>query len=150
MINVGFLVNQPIGFSRDIHFEPENLTIPPDLFLQNFSGTLRLGRTPQGVLGFGEFQGHLELECVRCLNPFWLLCETSFKETFSFKDQNSIEPGQLIPGDRNIDFAPLLREYLLLEIPINPICRPECKGLCIVCGVDLNETKCEHLSTNTD
>jgi uncharacterized protein len=147
-INVGFLVNQPIGFSRDIHFSPENLTIPPDLDLQNFSGTLRLGHTPQGVLAFGEFNGHLELECVRCLNTFWLSLKTSFKEMYSFKNQNIVEPSLVIPGDRNIDFAPLLREYLLLEVPINPICEPECKGLCAVCGVDLNETNCEHLDTN--
>lgn len=49
-----------------------------------------------------------------------------------------------IPEDGNIDFGPILREYLLLEMPIKPLCKPDCKGLCTVCGENLNLTTCEH------
>ena len=44
----------------------------------------------------------------------------------------------------HIDLAPLIREYALLDVPIKPICKPACKGLCPVCGEDLNQVDCGH------
>ena len=38
-----------------------------------------------------------------------------------------------------LDLAPLLREYLVLDIPSRPLCRPDCRGLCPECGNNLNE-----------
>jgi uncharacterized protein len=143
-INVGFLLNQPIGASRDIHFELENLKLHPDLELRNFIGLVRLGRTPQGVLVSGEFQAGMEMECVRCLTPHIQPLQAAFKELYAFKNKPTTEAGLVIPSDWNIDLAPLIREYLFLEIPIKPLCRPDCKGLCPECGADLNETICEH------
>jgi len=55
-----------------------------------------------------------------------------------------VETELVVPDDGYINLAPLTRDYLLLELPIKPICRPDCKGLCPVCGVNLNETICEH------
>jgi uncharacterized protein len=50
----------------------------------------------------------------------------------------------ILPEDAHIDLQPLIREYALLEIPIKPICKPDCKGLCPVCGEDLNQVDCGH------
>jgi uncharacterized protein len=50
----------------------------------------------------------------------------------------------VIPEDGNVDFAPLVREFLLLEVPIKLLCREDCIGLCSVCGENLNLTTCEH------
>jgi len=44
----------------------------------------------------------------------------------------------------------LLREYLVLDIPSRPLCRPECKGLCPECGNNLNESTCEHPESQID
>ncbi len=49
-----------------------------------------------------------------------------------------------MPEDAQIDLQPLMREYALLEIPINPLCRADCRGLCPVCGEDLNRQDCGH------
>ena len=54
------------------------------------------------------------------------------------------ESGLLVPEDGQIDLEPLLREYALLEFPISPVCKPDCKGLCPVCGENLNRTDCGH------
>jgi uncharacterized protein len=54
------------------------------------------------------------------------------------------ESGLLAPEDGQIDLEPLLREYALLEIPISPLHSPDCKGLCPVCGENLNKTDCGH------
>ncbi len=41
-----------------------------------------------------------------------------------------------------IDLGPDIRQELLIEFPVNPLCRPECKGLCRSCGHNLNESVC--------
>jgi uncharacterized protein len=53
-------------------------------------------------------------------------------------------PGEMtFDGDSGfIDLAPLVRDLSLLDMPINPICRPDCQGLCMECGQNLNEGDC--------
>lgn len=142
-INVGFLVNQQIGASRDIHFEFPELQLT-DLELADFEGTARFSRTPQGILTQGVFNAKLNAECVRCLAEFQQELHMTFNELFAFKYKGLSESGLVMPEDGNVDLAPLVREYLLLEMPLSPICRPDCKGLCTVCGADLNVEPCEH------
>lgn len=143
-VNVGFLINQPIGTSRDIHFDFPNLDLSPDLALLMVHGLERIRRTPQGLLVQADFKANLQCECVRCLAEFEQPLHTLFSELFAFKTKGTSESGLLVPEDGNIDLAPLLREYLLLEIPIRPLCTLDCKGLCVDCGVNLNLVTCEH------
>lgn len=107
-------------------------------------GLERISRTPQGLLVQSDFKAIAQCECVRCLAEFEQPLHTVFSELFAFKTSGMSESGLLVPEDGNIDLAPLLREYLLLEIPIRPLCTPDCKGLCIDCGANLNLTTCEH------
>jgi uncharacterized protein len=65
---------------------------------------------------------------------------------YAFSPRSVAENGLILAEDANIDLEPIVREYLLVEVPINPLCRPDCKGLCTICGADLNETTCEHQS----
>ena len=65
-------------------------------------------------------------------------------ELYAFNNKSVSESGLLMPEDGHIDLQPLIREYALLEVPINPICKPDCKGLCPVCGEDLNQVDCGH------
>jgi uncharacterized protein len=143
-INVGFLHNEPIGSYRDIHFDYPELQLPPDFVVQNFAGGVRISRTPQGLLTEGKFNAEVTLECVRCLEPFVQHLETTFNEVFAYKDQDFTESGLIVPEDGNIDLGPVVREYLMLEYPIKPLCKPDCQGLCIVCGENLNLNTCEH------
>lgn len=143
-VNVGFLINQPIGTSRDIHFDFSKLNLPPDLALIAVQGLERISRTPQGLLVQADFKANMVCECVRCLTEFEQPLHTIFSELFAFKARGMSESGLLVPEDGNIDLAPLLREYMLLEIPIRPLCAPDCKGLCIDCGANLNIMTCEH------
>jgi len=55
-----------------------------------------------------------------------------------------------LPEDGHIDLSPLVREYMLLDIPIKPLCSTDCKGLCPVCGENLNETQCGHTTESID
>lgn len=144
-LNVGFLLNQPIGTNRDIHFEYPQVNIKPDFSLTDFLGVARVSRTPQGILVQGEFQGRTPAECVRCLSGFEQPLHTTFDELYAFDQRSVTESGLILPEDANIDLEPLVRDYLLIEMPISPLCREDCKGLCSICGQNLNEvTNTEH------
>jgi uncharacterized protein len=68
----------------------------------------------------------------------------SFSDLYAFDKRNITESGLLVPEDAQIDLEPLLREYALLEFPISPVCKPDCKGLCQICGENLNRNPCGH------
>jgi uncharacterized protein len=71
-------------------------------------------------------------------------------ELYAFNKKSISESELLVPDDAHIDLAPLIREYALLEIPINPLHAPDCKGLCIECGQDLNIADCGHSQQEGD
>ena len=142
--NVGFLVHQPIGSSHDFSFDYPAVQLSTDFHLTQFNGTAHISRTPQGLLVEADLAGNLQLECVRCLDEYQQAISANFAELFAFRYRRNIESEQFVPEDGHIDLEPLARDYLLLEQPIKPICRPNCKGLCSYCGVNLNETTCEH------
>ncbi len=142
-INVGFLLNQPVGASRDIPFEIPRLTYP-DIELLDLTGEVRLTRTVQGVLVQASFDAFKAEECVRCLAEFMQPLHITFTELYAFKTKSVTDSGLLLPESGDIDLVPLVRELMLLEVPIKPLCRPDCKGLCVICGADLNVETCEH------
>lgn len=143
-LNVGFFFNLPIGSYRDIHFDFPELTLPPDLDVTDFSGSVHISRAPQGLLFEGKFKAFTQIECVRCLEPFDQLLEIDLNEVYAYGSRSFTESGLYVPEDGNIDLAPITREYLLLDSPIKPLCRPDCQGLCVICGENLNLGKCEH------
>ncbi len=143
-LNVGFLISATIGTNRDFTFDYEKMHLGEDLAVHNFIGTARFSRTPQGLLLQGEFKAETDLECVRCLDMYIQSLGWSVTDLYAFDQRNITESGLLVPEDGQIDLEPLLREYALLEIPISPVCKPDCKGLCPVCGENLNKTDCGH------
>jgi uncharacterized protein len=143
-LNVGFLINATIGTSRDFNFDFEVMRLGDDLSVRAFSGVARFSRTPQGLLLQGEFTANTDLECVRCLEMYSQLLQWSVTDLYAFDRRNMTESGLLVPEDGQIDLEPLLREYALLEFPISPLHSPDCKGLCPVCGENLNRTDCGH------
>lgn len=143
-INVGFLLNQPVGSNRDIHFDYTNIPLSPDFQIKKLEGVARINRTPQGILVDADFCAYQNEECVRCLEPFEQELHTRFQELFSFQSHPTTDPSLVVPEDGNLDLGPLTRDYLLLEKPIKALCKPDCKGLCSVCGEDLNLQPCIH------
>jgi uncharacterized protein len=143
-INVGFFHNLSVGSYRDIHFDFPEIHLPPDLDLKQFSGVVHISRTPQGLLFEGKFEAVTRSECVRCLEPFDLELKTEFDEVYAYQSETFTESGLYVPENGNIDLAPLVREYLMIENPIKPICKPDCQGLCTICGENLNKNTCEH------
>lgn len=143
-INVGFIVHEEVGYVAEFPFEFDKVKIGDDLELRDFSGLVNVGRTPQGLLVTGDFSGTTSLECARCLKPLDQRLSWTMTELYAFNEKSISESGLIVPEDAKIDLEPLIRDYALLEIPISPLCKPDCKGLCPVCGQDLNVRDCGH------
>src|SRR5687767_1693262 len=142
-INVGFIIHEETGYSHEIAFELDKIKLD-DLELQNLTGSVIIGRTPQGLIVQGKFSADTKLECVRCLREFNFSLNWDITDLYAFNRKSVSESELLVPDDAHIDLAPLIREYALLEIPIKPLHDPDCKGLCIECGQDLNIRDCGH------
>lgn len=138
------MLNAAIGTSRDFTFDYETMPLGEDLRLRNFVGSVRFNRTPQGLLLQAGFAASADLECVRCLTEFAQALQWELTELYAFDRRSMTESELLVPEDGYIDLEPLLREYALLEFPISPICKTDCKGLCPVCGENRNQTDCGH------
>jgi uncharacterized protein len=143
-LNVGFIIHEEIGYSHRFPLEYDKAVLGEDLTLENFSGLIVIDRAQQGLVVQGEFTGDTTLECVRCLKEFRQTLHGEWTELYAFTQKSVSESGLLMPEDGHIDFAPVLREYALLEFPIKALCRSDCKGLCIECGQDLNVKDCGH------
>ena len=149
-LNVGFLVHSPIGTSRDFNFDFDHIVLRPDLALDQLKGVVKIGRTPQGLLVQGEFEAKVDAECVRCLTDFKQPLKAEFDELFAFDRRSMTESGLILAEDGKIDLEPIVREYLVIELPINPFCKDDCKGLCLFCGMDLNQIGNEHHLHDTE
>lgn len=143
-LNVGFIVHQEVGYKRKFPFEFEQIQISDDLDLRHFEGAATIGHTPQGLIVQANFSAETTLECARCLNDFKYVLSWNLTELYAFNEKSVSESELILPDDAHIDLQPLIREYALLEVPINPICKPTCKGLCSECGEDLNKNDCGH------
>jgi len=143
-LNVGFLINLPVGESRDFLFDVKKYRFEPDLDLDGISGRAHISKAAQGLLVQVEVKAIIQTECVRCLAPFILSLKTEFTELYAFTWDSTTESGLTLPDDAHINLEPLLREYMILDIPISPLCNPDCKGLCPICGENLNEVQCNH------
>ena len=143
-INVGFLINQPIGFYRDIPIELDQFDFDESLSVRDLKGNLNLSRTQSGLRIQSDFTALTTVECGRCLEEFELALDSHFEEIFTYENHPLSEDELIIPEDGNIDFEPYIRDYLLLEVPINPLCKPDCLGLCDICGENRNLHDCGH------
>jgi uncharacterized protein len=149
-LNVGFIVHQPVGYSREFLFDYPQIELGSDLELTSFEGRARISRTPQGLLAQMSIKGCLPAECVRCLTSYHQPLNVDITELYAFSPRTASESNLLMPDDGVIDLEPLVREYMILEIPINTICREDCLGLCPVCGENLNEVENHHHVPDVD
>jgi len=149
-VNVGFIIAETIGYSREILFDIPNFPQKEDFDFKDISGKVVFTRTSEGVLVQGKLNASITTECVRCLEPSTMKMNTQFDELYTFSGQAKGDTDLILPPNAILDLTPLVREYFLLEIPIRSLCRPDCKGLCPVCGENLNMTECNHDDEDID
>jgi uncharacterized protein len=143
-LNVGFLLSQTAGYGREFDFRESKITIGSEIPVENFTGHITLSRTAQGIVAQGDFSGQLPAECARCLREFHTPVSIHLEDLFVYPPQNATDPLLSVGEDGHLNLEPLVREYLLINQPSRPLHRPDCRGLCPVCGVDLNEAADHH------
>jgi uncharacterized protein len=139
---------------------------PKDFGLQGVIGVpegapveldLRLESVMEGVLVTGTARARAEGECVRCLEPLEQQLEADFQELFSYPDADDrgrpvAEPGDDVEDDEDrffvedglIGLEPVLRDAVVLALPMQPVCQEDCQGLCSECGVRLSDDPDHH------
>jgi uncharacterized protein len=99
----------------------------------------------------GRVQTVLELPCVRCLEAFTWTIDAAFDLRYQPRADNAGEGEREIEEDdlstafyerQTIDLQHLMREQFYLSLPMKPLCRDDCRGLCPVCGTDRNRDAC--------
>ena len=93
-----------------------------------------------GLLATGTVEGAWEGPCRRCLTAVRGTLRTDVQELFESSPRDG-ESYRL--GHDRVDLEPLARESLVLDLPLAPLCRADCRGLCPTCGADLNEGGCD-------
>ena len=83
-LNIGFIVHQSIGYSRDFPFEYAEILIKPDLDLSALIGHVVISRTSEGLLLQVEATARVDAHCVRCLEDFSQVLATEFAELYYF------------------------------------------------------------------
>jgi uncharacterized protein len=108
---------------------------------------LRLEAVMEGVLVSGTARVPVEGECARCLEPISKSVEVDFQELFVYTDTRSgghaEDDERRLEGDL-IDLEPVLRDTVVLDLPLSPLCREDCPGLCAECGVRLADAEPGH------
>jgi uncharacterized protein len=109
---------------------------------------LVLTSVSEGVYVSGTARGTLSGECGRCLNEISESFVVSLAELFAYADSTTEETTDedevgRMHGDL-LDLEPAVRDAVVLMLPANPLCRPDCPGLCPDCGVHLDDLPADH------
>ena len=111
---------------------------------------LRLESVVEGILVSGEVGAPLTGVCARCLDPVQQETVVELRELFFYPERAGREAGfdadddvPLVVDD-HVDVEPAIRDALVLSLPLSPLCQPDCAGLCVDCGVRLDDVEPDH------
>jgi len=140
--NFGFILEGDLGTKRKMELDYPRVTID-DVILEPLKGSFQVVRGSDGLYISGELLSIIGTECARCLESIYLPISIKLDDLFYYPP-NTAPLGDFGVGeDGVVDLNPLVRQLGLLEIPMKPYCRPDCKGLCDRCGQNLNNEACE-------
>ncbi len=140
--NFGFLLESPIGTFREYELSYPDVKVAEDLTLAPLVGKFLATRISEGIYLNGVLSSTVTDECVRCLEPTEIPITMELDELFYYPPHEAPEGGYVVGENGFIDLAPLVRELAWLSVPIRPICKEDCQGLCMECGHNLNLGDC--------
>jgi uncharacterized protein len=158
--NVAGLLGESPGAERVDRIESAAIDLGDDLRLaEPIDGRVRLVRTNRGILASAELHAALALECSRCLRDVALPVDVQLQE--EYLPSLDIATGRPLPiedepdvlrltGHHELDLETAMREAIQLAEPIAALCRPDCPGLCAVCGERLDEGPHDHPNDEID
>ena len=155
-INVSQLFKEPIGSTRQHEIDE---TIDIDGGSYGVQGKIKLVRTGRGMLAKGTLHTEAEVTCSRCLSPF--SCPLTLNIEEEYLPTTDIVSGAVLPLPEEpswftideyylLDLTEAIRQYMMLAIPMKPLCREDCAGICLTCGHNLNQGPCGCLPQEAD
>ncbi|HEY1617631.1 MAG TPA: YceD family protein [Streptosporangiaceae bacterium] len=125
----------PAGMGVEMVRVPEGGELELDVQLEGVT---------EGVLVTATVTAPLVGECARCLEPFTSATSVRFQELFALTEDVAGPDGYVLDADGLLDLEPALRDALVLELPLSPLCADDCEGLCSECGVRLADAEPDH------
>lgn len=148
------LVRQKKGEALEFHFQGR----VKDYFdaaaddKSSFALDVKVYSSGDKIMVSGNLQAVMEVNCSRCLQPFDQRLESDFNEVFtagplpdkkSTPDDLALEAAnQLTVSGDYLYLNEYVRQLFILSQECNPLCKPDCRGLCASCGADLNKSTC--------
>lgn len=156
-----------VGDQKSAHWQEEithfDLTDLDMRLLQPVDASILVTNAVDRFLVTGKAVAKLQLTCCRCLTEFQQEITFDLSEQYLFvsvadvKEDNSVEEedseeDRLLPvlAADQIDVSRLLIETFFSQLPMKPLCKEECLGLCDQCGANLNEGPCDCHQNYTD
>ena len=142
----------PLDVKIDCSPEEIELDEPDFRFPDRVQGLVNFKLVGKRVMAKGPIHTRIIGQCVRCLADVELPLASNVDAVYE-NDEELLKPERKAFGSdeqiityydgESIHPEPELRETLMLELPMRPLCKEDCKGLCPSCGADLNETTCD-------
>lgn len=141
-LNLTTLAHARVGQRQVVHIDVGDLEIG-ELHLAFLKGDLQFTRVAEGILVEGTLRAEVETTCTRCLETFFEPISIELEDLINLPGValTPEHPVRLADGGW-VDLSPLVRQYAWLELPINPVCSPDCQGICPDCGGNLNRGEC--------
>jgi uncharacterized protein len=154
--NVAQLLKAPVGSIRAFPIDDD---LEDNGTTYHLKGELTLVRTNNSILAQGRLFTQTNMTCSRCDKPFTLKLPLKIEEEF-FPTIDIItgqrlpkpeDPGSFTIDEHHIlDLTEAIRQYIVTAMPMKPLCREDCAGLCSICGKDLNQGDCGCKTEETD
>jgi len=146
--NVSQLLKASPGEERKYRFDEPELRY--EEVVTDVRGDVRLLRTDRGILVMGEVETAVRCECSRCLEKFVLPVAFAVEDEFlpsidintGFPVARAEEKSLVIDAHHVLDLGETVRQYAIMEMPMKPLCKEDCMGLCVTCGRNLNRGRC--------
>ena len=157
--NVAQLLKEPVGATR-LHEidDPSHIGDGPSIVLQR--GKMSMMRTDIGIWVSAKLELQVEVTCSRCLSwsqlPIRIAVGEEYLPTVDIKTGRTLlvpegaEDSFTIDQRHTLDLGEALRQYALTNEPMKPLCSPNCRGLCPICGINKNENPCACQKADSD
>lgn len=152
-INVARLLKEPVGAKRNYEVD----ALAGEYGGNHVKGNVELIRTSRGILAAGKFSTDITGNCSRCLEEakkqISFIMEEEFFPIIDITSGTHLNPPPeefTIADNHILDLSEAIRQYIVMAIPTRLLCRPDCPGLCPVCGQELARGDCGHASRTCD
>src|SRR5579862_6531318 len=148
-------MKSPVGTIREYNLEETFSRVEDQPLSRPVRVSVHLTRINDGLLARGDVETALETVCSRCIEPAEQPVGFHFEEQFRptidivtgqparTDEDDAAAPVFTIDANHLLDLDEVLRQGVVMETPMHPLCQPNCRGLCPNCGANLNQGACD-------